>query len=169
VVTTSSIDAGQIIEPGALTYTVTFSEALDTAGLGPEDVTLVENTFGTMFPPTGFAYDPATSTLTVDFHGLYDGVYTLTLISGPDAFRDLVGNPLNGWPSDPLPSGQGDPAPDDFVLNFFVDAAGDLPYPVPLEAKTPLGGLIFDPSVRGSIHAAGDIDGYTSSWMQVRR
>jgi hypothetical protein len=83
VVTASSIDAGQIIEPGNLTYTVTFSEALDTAGLGPEDVTLVENTFGTTFPPTGFAYDPETYTLTVDFHGLYDGVYTLRLISGP--------------------------------------------------------------------------------------
>jgi hypothetical protein len=31
---------------------------------------------------------------------------------------------------------------------------------VPLEPKAPLGGLIFDPSVRGSIHVAGDIDGY---------
>ncbi|TVS19950.1 MAG: hypothetical protein EA424_06450, partial [Planctomycetaceae bacterium] len=160
VVTTSSIDAGQIIEPGNLTYTVTFSEALETDGLGPEDVTLVENTFGTPFAPTDFDYDPETYTLTVDFHGLYDGVYTLTLISGPDAFRDLVGNQLNGWPSHPLPSGQGHPAPDDFVLNFFVDAAADLPYPVPLEPKAPLGGLIFDPSVRGSIHVAGDFDGY---------
>jgi subtilase family serine protease/methionine-rich copper-binding protein CopC/type 1 glutamine amidotransferase len=163
VVTASSIDDGEIIEPGDWTYTVTFSEDLATSGLGLEDVTLVENTFGTAFAPTTFNYDAQTDTLSVGFHGLYDGSYTLRLISGPDAFRDLVGNALNGAPGDPLPSGQGDPAADDFVLNFVVDAAGNLAYPVPLTPKTPLGSLIFDPSVRGAIHVADDSDGYAVS------
>ena len=131
-VTASSINAGESIEPGNLTYTVTFSEELATVGLGLQDVTLVETTFGTQFTPTSFLYDEALHTLTVGFAGLYDGSYTLTLTSGPDAFRDLIGHPLNGAPSHPLPSGQGHPAADDFLLNFFVDAAGDAAFPTPL-------------------------------------
>ncbi|NLX56992.1 MAG: S8 family serine peptidase [Planctomycetaceae bacterium] len=161
VVMASSIAAGATIEPGALTYTVTLSEELATAGLGPEDVELVEQSFGVAFIPSSFAYDAESGTLTVHFEGLYDGRYKLTLWSGPEALRDLLGNALNGSPSDPLPSGQGDPAPDAFVLEFFADAAEALAYPVPLEPKAPLGSLIFDPSVRGTIHESNGVDVYT--------
>ena len=160
VVVDSSIAQDAVIEPGNLTYTVTLSEELATVGLGPEDVTLVETTFGKQFTPASFLYDGTSHTLTVGFAGLYDGRYALTLSSGPNGLRDVVGNELNGAPSHPLPSGQGHPAADDFVLNFFVDAAGDVAFPTPLAPETPLGSLVFDTSVRGTIHVADDSDGY---------
>ncbi|MBC8218364.1 MAG: pre-peptidase C-terminal domain-containing protein, partial [Planctomycetes bacterium] len=160
VVTASSIDSGQIVEPGHLTYTVTFSEDIATADLGSEDVALVETGFETIFLPTSFVHDNGTDTLTVEFEGLYDGRYMLVLASGPTAFRDIVGHGLNGAPSFPLPSGQNDPLADDFVVDFIVDAVGAEAYPVPLAPELPMGSLIYDPAIHGMIHQAGDTDDY---------
>ncbi|NQV31708.1 MAG: DUF4347 domain-containing protein, partial [Phycisphaeraceae bacterium] len=161
VVVASTIEDGQIIEPGNLTYVATFSEDLASDLLGGEDIHLIENGFGETFSATSFVYDSATDTLTVEFSALYDGVYTLTLSSGPGALRDLLGNELNGASSFPLPSGQGDLAPDDFVVDFVVDAAASQAYPVPLEAKAPLGSLIYDPFVIGTVFTSGDTDDYS--------
>lgn len=162
VVIASSIFPGAIVEPGDRTYTVSFSEPLDASGLGPEDIALVEAAFGTSFTPTAFAYDSATATVTASFRGLYDGSYLLTLASGPTAFRDRFGNRLNGSPSNAIPSGQGDLAPDDFVLSFVVDAAADEALRVPLRPLAPLGGLIHESTeVRGVIHDPADADAYS--------
>ena len=161
VVETSSIGDGDIIEPGNLSYVATFSEDLDSDLLGVEDIQLIESGFGETFSPTSFVYDSAADTLTVEFEALYDGIYTLTLSSGPGALRDLVGNELNGAPSFPLPSGQGDLAPDDFVVDFVVDAADDQVYPVPLDVEAPLGSLIYDPFVVGTVFEPGDTDDYS--------
>lgn len=161
VVVSSSLAPDDLVEPGNMVYTVTFSEELAQDGLGAEDVELRENEFGVDFTPDGFSYDPDTDTLTLEYSGLYDGAYALTLLSGVEAFRDPVDNLLNGAPSFPLPSGQGDVAPDDFVVDFFVDAAEGVPYPVPLDPKAPRGSLIFDPSVNGTIFSTTDADDYT--------
>ena len=105
VVTSRSITQGDVIVPGDLKYTAGFSEDLSGTGLGAEDVSLVENFTSKTLAVSGFNYDAATDTLTLDFLGLEDGIYTLTLQSGTDVFRDLVNNPLNGASSFPLPSG----------------------------------------------------------------
>lgn len=163
-VTASTLADGAILEPGDLVFTATFDEALDAADLDAGDVRLIEQGFGNEFAADTFDYDAATRSLTVGFQGLQDGTYTLSLLSGPDALHDAAGNPLNGAPSFPLPSGQGDAVPDDFSVSFVIDAAGDEAYPVPLEPKTPAGGLIFDPHVSGTIHQAGDADRY---WLTI--
>jgi subtilase family serine protease/methionine-rich copper-binding protein CopC len=157
----SSVEEGATLDPGSFTYTVTFSEPLVTSGLGAEDVHLVEDSFNTSFSPSSFSYDAATNRITVGFgQPLYDGRYTLTLDSGANALRDLVGNALNGGPSWPLPSGQGDPEADNFVLHFIADAAVSQPYPTPLTPKSPLGSLVFDPQVQGTILNSADSDAY---------
>ena len=160
VVTSSSILQNDVIAPGDLAYTVGFIEDLSTAGLGAEDISLLEAFSGNAIPVAGFDYDAATDTLTVDFLGLEDGAYTLTLQSGVDAFRDPVDNLLNGAPSFPLPSGQGDPAADPFVVTFAVDSITST-FPFLLRAKSPRGSLIYDVDAESAFHAVGDTNGFT--------
>jgi subtilase family serine protease len=162
VVTETNVETGDVLLPGSQQFLFTFSEELATDFLGPEDVVLVENFSGRTFPVDGlFSYDPGTNLLVVEYLGLEEGAYSLTLLSGTEAFRDLVGNPLNGAPSFPLPSGQGDPAGDDFVLHFSVDT-DSVDYPVPLGARRPLGSLVYQGAwVASAFHEAGDVDSFT--------
>ena len=160
VVISSSIGEGDLASSGDLVYTATFSEDLGTTGLGAEDVMLVDSISGTVVPVDSFAYSAADRQVTVDFRSLVDSSYTLTLRSGIDAFRDPVDNSLNGSPSFPLPSGQGNPAADDFVVHFVTDTAAAV-YPAPLDGELPLGSLIFDPTVTSAFHVASDTDTYT--------
>ena len=69
----------------------------------------------------------------------------LTLLSGDGGFQDLAGNDLAGG---------------DFTSHFVVDI-DESPYPASLDAKDPLGSLIYDlGEVGGSIREAGDTDTY---------
>lgn len=160
VVTWSSASYNAVIEPGDATFVFEFSEPLNTQGLGSEDVVLREQVLGRQFTPSNLAYDSETRRLSLSYQNLPDGCYSLRLISGANAFRDLLDNCLNGAPSDPLPTGTGDPAPDDFVFQFFVDASGDYSIALPLRFNHPLGGLIFDQTFQGTIGPAGDADGF---------
>ncbi len=173
-VVATNLAAGAVLSPGSpWLFTATFSEPLNSIGLGPEDVFLVEQRYGTQYTATNVAYNPATFQLAVTFPALRDGDYELRLVSGSNSFRDLVGLALNGGPSFPLPSGQGNPAADDFVVPFTVDITGASAYPGPLLPKLPLGSLIYDPSVLGpgvlgssvlgSVYQNGDVDAYTIS------
>jgi len=157
-VISSSIQDGATVAVGTLSYTAEFSEELDAAVLAAGDLSLV-GTHSGAHAPSVFSYDPATSLLTVEFADLPDDSYTLTLLSGTGRFEDLVGNDLDGAPSFPLPSGDGNPG-GDFVVSFIAD--GDtVPYPVPLAPKPPLGSLIYDPSVDAAIAPGGDTDRFT--------
>ena len=119
------------------------------------------------FAPTSFVYDAETDTLTVGFQGLYDGNYTLTTDQRSERVPRSGGDRVERLrQANRCPPAKATRRQTTFVLNFYVDAAGDLPYPSPLGPKAPLGSLIFDPSVRGTIHAAGDSDGYA---MRPRR
>lgn len=151
---------GDVIGPGPLSFHATLSEDIVTSDLGSEDVRLVANFSGNVIAPLSFSYDEPTRVVTVEFPHLIDGEYTLELLSGAGAFRDLVGNPLNGGPSFPLPSGQGDPAGDDFTVDFVVDT-GTEAYPTPLTPKLPLGSLIYDPIQTSAFDTLGDLDSYT--------
>ena len=158
-VETSSITEGDVVAPGSLVYQVQFSEELATAGLGAEDVTLVESSSGAAIAASAFAYDPATSTATVTYDSLSEGNYTLTLLTSATAFRDRRGNLLDGAPSFPLPSGDGTPG-DPFVLHFQVDRT-TAAFPTPLPLVAPAGGLMHAGSVAGVLNATGDVDVFT--------
>ena len=162
VVTASSLSPSDIVAPGQLTVTLEFSEDLDESIDWGQSIVLVEEfSSATIFPHT-FAYSAEDHQLVVEFSGVNDGRYTLVLTSGGSGVRDTLGNALNGAPSFPLPSGDGDIGPDDFVIEFIVDAGSEL-FPTPLEPKPPAGSLIFDPEVDGAFHVPGDADSYSLS------
>ncbi|MEZ6137701.1 MAG: pre-peptidase C-terminal domain-containing protein [Pirellulaceae bacterium] len=154
----SSLTPGSVVGPGSLSYQATFSESLETVGLGAEDVVLVSST-GLPYAVDAFAYDDATRTITASFVGLPEDDYTLTLISSADAFRDRRGNLLDGGPSFPLPSGDGTTG-DDFVVSFSVDVGTTL-FPTPLDRIGPEGGLIFGGFANGVIAPSSDVDAFS--------
>ncbi len=153
----SSVSEGDVLAPGNLTYQVQFNEALAESGLGADDVVLTRVDTGAVIAASAFSYLAGTSTATMTFNSLTEGVYRLSLRSSATGFRDLLGNLLDGAPSSPLPSG-GDGISDDYTVNFVVDVSSR-PFPIPLNVKLPLGGLIYDPAATGSIGFAGDTDG----------
>ncbi len=165
----SSVQEGDILPIEAsqstlsLAYQVTFSEPINAANLDYSDGSLFGVYEGVTYYPDSANYDPATSTLTINFSGLPDDRYQLTLFSGDGRFEDLVGWDLDGeplaWPIPPNQSGDGGEG-GDFVVNFVVDIATAV-YPTPLVAKEPLGGMIYDPSFTAAIGFAGDTDSFT--------
>ncbi|MEM4406647.1 MAG: hypothetical protein QXS68_06345, partial [Candidatus Methanomethylicaceae archaeon] len=150
----SSVEEGEILEPGDLTLAFTISEDLAESGLGAEDVLLANIANGRSYNPSSFIYDSETDIVTVQYANLTEGNYELTLISGESAFRDVAGNPLNGDTSDP--------EPDDFILHFNMDAPiASLPT---LNPTNPLGSLVYESEVsERALHNTGDEDLFTIS------
>lgn len=150
-ITATNVAEGEVLTPGAHTFTATFSEDMATANLGAEDVLLVNTATGQSFTPASVAYDPGTRTATVSYANLTEGAYTLTLVSGANAFRDLVGNPLDG---DPGSSGA-----ENAVVHFHVDAADATLAFTPV---TPAGSLIHQAEATGrALHGTSDTDSFT--------
>ena len=172
VVTGSTLAQGEVVDGNPMVLHFSFSEALATALLDSGDVQLVNlDADGT---PTVTRFNLAASTnlslasFTVDADSLgvsvglpqlAEGRYRLTLVSGSNSFSDLLGLPLNGGPSNPLPSGQGDNSGDDFVLDFAVDqlpqALGELP------ALGVPGTLVYGKTVAGDLFNTTDQDEFT--------
>ena len=160
IVIGSSVIEGDVLLTPNLTYTIQFSEELDATNLDPSDIVLIGE-LSLLQTAVGFNYDAVTSTLTVDYQGLPEDLFTLTVISGDGAIEDLVGNDLDGEPAlvGTVPSGNGLNG-GDFVVGFRTnDPPAD--YPGPFEPKLPEGSLIYDPIVSGAIDVAGDTDSYT--------
>jgi hypothetical protein len=63
---------------------------------GVEDVELLNLATGQSLNPEFISYDNASFTVTVDFSSVPEGAYEFRLISGNDAFEDLLGNALDG-------------------------------------------------------------------------
>jgi hypothetical protein len=166
-VVSSSIQENDVLPAGTLTYTVTFSEPMNTANLDPSDFQLVGHIRNSSFFPSSFpSYDPTGTTLTITYSGLPDDAYTLTLISCDGAFEDVVGNNLDGEPlAFPIPpnvSGDGVEG-GNFAVDFALDA-GTQPLPTPLVPVAPPGSLIYQPPplpATGTIAFAGDTDDFT--------
>ena len=158
-ITASSIHEGDTVPVGNLVYTAVFNEDMNTTTLDPTDFSLVGGWSGA-YTPDSFAWiDPRTVRL--QFGGLGDDTYTLTLLSGAGQFQDLVGNTLDGEPHTPfsLPSGNGHSG-GSFLVHFTADAAV-APFPTPLSANDPLGSLIYNGSTQAVIGAKSDVDSYT--------
>ncbi|MBN2474707.1 MAG: pre-peptidase C-terminal domain-containing protein [Pirellulales bacterium] len=160
----SSILAGGAVPTGSLVYTARFDEELDARSLDPASVGLIGLRNGA-FTPDVFEYDPATSTLRLEYAELPEDSFTLILPSGGGRFEDLVGNDLDGEP-DPIstvPSGDGEPG-GEFLVTFRtdIDADGPVPLATPLTARSPHGSLVYKSSpASGTITDAADIDRFS--------
>ncbi|HNN82512.1 MAG TPA: tandem-95 repeat protein, partial [Accumulibacter sp.] len=159
-VVAASIAQDEVVGPGDLQVQIQFSEDLLASVLDASDVQLRNETSGALLSATGFVYDDQTRTLRLDFSGLSEGNYTLTLFSRNDAFRDAGGLLLDGEHSGSLPSGDSVPG-GDFVLRFATDRVGPTAYPTPLVGIQPDGSLIYDPLATGVFYGTGDSDDYT--------
>ena len=158
-VISSSIHEGDTAAGGTLIYTAEFDDELNAASLDASDVLLVGQLSGS-HSPASFQYDSLTSTLTLQYEGLPEDQFTLTLLSGSGRFEDSLGRALDGErdSTTTVPSGDGTPG-GNFVVDFVTDF-GIAPYPTPLTPVAPSGSLIYDPSISGVI-GAGDSDSFT--------
>jgi hypothetical protein len=161
----SSIQEGDVLPAGDLTYTVTFSEPIQASLIDASDFGLVGQFRGHSYSPTIFSLDATGTVLTVNYSGLLDDKYTLTLFSNPSSFVDQIGLELDGEPTTwPIPSnvtGNGIEG-GDFYVNFATDA-GPQALATPLVPVNPLGSLIYQtpaPST-GTIVFTGDTDDFT--------
>ena len=154
-----------MLPAGDLTYTVTFSEPIQASLIDASDFGLVGQFRGTSYSPTSFGLDATGTVLTVDYAGLLDDRYTLTLFSNPSSFVDQIGLYLDGEPiAWPIPSnvtGNGIEG-GDFFVDFATDA-GSQALPVSLVPVNPLGSLIYQTPAptTGTIVFVGDTDDFT--------
>ncbi|KKM04276.1 hypothetical protein LCGC14_1765860, partial [marine sediment metagenome] len=161
----SSIQDGDQFSGSVLTYTVGFDQELDTANFDEADFALLTGDLNGAEQIDTWSYDPDTSTLILEYTDLPDGQYLLTLLSGDGGLENLLGWDLDGetetntWPIPPSTSGDGAEG-GDFLVNFEWDCTA-IAFPGAMEAKQPLGSLIYDPMVVGLINQDGDTDSYT--------
>ena len=138
---TAFVDGDTVASDGGLSIEIQFSEELASLGLGAEDVTLTNTATSDTFVADSFVYDSTTSTLSLGFDSVPESNYNLSLVSGTDAFRDLVDNPLTA-----------------FSIGFTLDI--DVAPITQLNPKLPFGSLIHDPPVGGVFDVAGDVDSF---------
>src|SRR5262249_38465783 len=142
----SSVQEGAVLAPGTLSYVATFNEPMLAGNLTADDFSLLGTIKNVTYTPTSFTFSADGTQVTLNYAGLPEDNYTLTLISGNGRFEDLAGFDLDGepvaWPIPPNKSGNGTPGG-----NFFVHFSMDNPtsaFPTPLTAKPPVGSLIYD-------------------------
>ncbi|HEX8310774.1 MAG TPA: pre-peptidase C-terminal domain-containing protein, partial [Chthoniobacteraceae bacterium] len=162
-VISTTVQPGDVIAPGELTYVVQFSEPLAIANLNNSDFALVAVGRGETIISSSFGYNDAGDTLTINFDTLPDDRYVLTLLSGDSRFEDVAGNDLDGeLDSAPLPpnaSGNGT-AGGDFAISFTADAESS-PFSGTFLPVLPGGSLVQKGTLSTSISMGGDIDTFT--------
>ncbi|MBI1760867.1 MAG: putative Ig domain-containing protein [Acidobacteria bacterium] len=125
--------------PGPFTYDVNFNEPVDPASVQTSDLALSGIAGATV---SGVTVLPGNTTARFTLSGItVEGTLTASIAAG--LITDAFGNPGAA-----------------FTANYGVDI-GTVPYPTPLLAKNPLGSLVYDPSIAGTINFAGDIDNFT--------
>ncbi len=124
--------------PGPFTYDVNFNEAIDPASVQTTDLTL-SGISGSVV--TAVSVLPGNITARFTINTTAEGALTASIAAG--AITDQFGNPGAA-----------------FSAVYQVDI-GTVPYPTPLLAKDPLGSLIYDPSISGTVSFAGDTDSFT--------
>lgn len=159
-IVSSSIHEGDVVSAGGLVVSLTFSEAMDEATIGGQGVSLLDDR-GRLHEPVRVDYSAGSKELELEFAGIWDGDYTLTLQSGDGHFADPAGNALDGerQASATVPTGDGTPG-GDFQVHFAADT-GTLPLDSHFHALAPLGSLIQSAEARGSISTASDTDSYS--------
>ncbi|MEE8451940.1 MAG: S8 family serine peptidase, partial [Thermoguttaceae bacterium] len=153
----SSVVEDNLVPLGAFLYTARFDRPLQASVLDSADVRLRGVLSGT-YEPLALAYDPATMTLSLQYEGLIDDLYTLTLLSGDGQFEDTDGRHLDGEPRETttVPSGDGVPG-GHFTVRFAADATA-MPAAMSFGSVAPAGSLVARRSIAGAIGAADQTD-----------
>ncbi len=125
--------------PGPFTYDVNFNEPVDPASVQTADLMLSGIAGANV---SGVTVLPGNTTARFTLSGItVEGTLTASIAAG--LVTDAFGNPGAA-----------------FSAMYGVDI-GTVSYPTPLLAKNPLGSLVYDPSIAGTINIAGDIDNFT--------
>ena len=136
----SSISPGDSVTPGPLTVTIQFDEQLYDPGYASDPAWLSPLDGSSQIRAVTDVYDPATSTLTLEFAPLEEGSYQLIV---SDYLSDLAFNYLDGEaPDGPVPpnvSGDGVEG-GRFVVDFEVDRNTQSPA-IEFQAVPPFGSL----------------------------
>ena len=135
VISTSPPVGSVLTIPGNIDLVVHFNEAINPFAISTSDFQVSQGTVLSAVPLTPEAVDLTIGGVT------QDGTLTLTVPAG--VLFDMFGVPNLG-----------------FTGTYITDIVSE-PYPTPLQAQLPLGSLIYDPSVTGSIGFVGDTDTYT--------
>lgn len=126
----TSVASGAWVPTGDLSLTIDFSEAM-LEQISSADLQLQATGLGQFFDPTNITWNNDGDALTLDYTGLIEDSYVLTLISGDGAFEDLagldlVGNDPNG---DYLLSFQAEPTSSELGATFSpTQLLGSLAY-----------------------------------------
>ncbi|MEM7394635.1 MAG: pre-peptidase C-terminal domain-containing protein, partial [Verrucomicrobiota bacterium] len=151
----SSIMENDLISGDSIAFTAVFTEALNAAVLDAGDFILMGANTGT-FTPDSFNYAPGTMTLVINYSGLPEDDYSLTLFANQIA--DTVGNQLDGEPIG-FPTGNGVPG-GNFVVNFSIDSIV-APFYGNFGPVDPPGSLIYTGLFAAALQPAGDTDTFT--------
>jgi extracellular elastinolytic metalloproteinase len=136
VVSTVPADGSRVSLPLAALQ-VNFNEPYDPASIDTGDLTL------SMGSVTGFSLVDA-DTVEYTLSGLTsEGTLSIHVAAG--AINDTFGNPIGAYDGT-------------LLLDF-----GTLAYPVPLDAKLPLGSMVYDPGISGTLSLPSDVDSFTLS------
>mgnify|MGYP006273526373 FL=1 len=158
----SSIQEGQYLPTGSVTFTATFSEDMRAGQIDESDVVLEDVDTGEVLTASSLSYDAVARTLTATYDGLSESGYRLTLLSADGAFEDIAGWDLDGEANFPIPpneSGDG-VAGGHFVVNFQVEPT-TAPFPGEMTTVEPSGSLVYKGSHNSAINFAGDTDNFT--------
>ena len=140
VSTAPPFPGGVFTLPGPFTYDVTFNEPINPASVQLNDLSLsgIAGAF-----VSAVVVQPGNTTIRFTLGGMttIEGALTASIAGG--SVTDAFGNPGTA-----------------FSATYQVDI-GVVPYPTPLAAENPLGSLIYDPTISGTINFVGDTDGFT--------
>jgi hypothetical protein len=137
--TTPPFPGGIFTLPGPFTYDVTFNEPVNPLSVQASDLALagIPGAF-----VSGVTVLPGDTTARFTIGGITaEGALTASI--GAGQVSDPFGNPNLA-----------------FSAVYQVDF-GTVPYPTPLAAKSPLGSLIYDPTISGIVNFDGDVDSFT--------
>ena len=90
---------GAIVSPGALSYSVTFSEPMNVGNLDSADYLLHGVFRNVNYTASSASFNSAGTVLTLNYANLPDDQYTLTLVAGTTGgtnLTDVAGNALDG-------------------------------------------------------------------------
>ena len=142
----TSIEEGDVDPAGNLTYVVSFQEPINPSSVSTSSFDLHGIYRSADYGAVSYAFNANDTTLTINYTGLPQDDYTLTLFSS--GFMDQAGYFLDGEPHTPrppsVPSGNGVEGGD-----FFVDFTlrhGTVALPVAFAPVNPIGSLIYQGS-----------------------
>jgi streptogramin lyase len=148
---TNSISEGSVLPDGSLTYTCSFQEAIVPSSVGAGSFDLHGMFRNADYSPDSFSFDATDTILTVNFSGLPQDNYTLTLIA--TGFMDRAGFILDGEPGPPptlVPSGNGVEG-GNFFVHFTLRHAATEALPVNFSSVPPIGDQIYQGSFTDTV------------------